>query len=106
MVGTHAGDMIGEIALAVEMGADAVIFAMCDWLDFMRLASSVWDSACCTRDCFAACASDRRISIKALSSTLSCKKSAASPICQSVPCKASQVASALEMRFLLRMQRT
>ena len=24
MVGTHAGDMIGEIALAVEMGADAV----------------------------------------------------------------------------------
>jgi hypothetical protein len=24
MVGTHAGDMIGEIALAIEMGADAV----------------------------------------------------------------------------------
>ena len=23
-VGTHAGDMIGEIALAIEMGADAV----------------------------------------------------------------------------------
>ena len=24
MVGTHAGDMIGEVALAIEMGADAV----------------------------------------------------------------------------------
>ncbi|TXI70238.1 MAG: dihydrolipoyl dehydrogenase, partial [Limnohabitans sp.] len=24
IVGTHAGDMIGEIALAIEMGADAV----------------------------------------------------------------------------------
>ena len=24
MVGTHAGDMIGEIALAIEMGTDAV----------------------------------------------------------------------------------
>jgi len=24
MVGTHAGNMIGEIALAIEMGADAV----------------------------------------------------------------------------------
>jgi len=24
MVGTHAGDMIGEIALAIEMGADVV----------------------------------------------------------------------------------
>jgi dihydrolipoamide dehydrogenase len=24
LVGTHAGDMIGEIALAIEMGADAV----------------------------------------------------------------------------------
>lgn len=24
MVGTHAGDMIGEIARAIEMGADAV----------------------------------------------------------------------------------
>jgi len=24
MVGTHAGEMIGEIALAIEMGADAV----------------------------------------------------------------------------------
>jgi len=24
MVGRHAGDMIGEIALAIEMGADAV----------------------------------------------------------------------------------
>jgi dihydrolipoamide dehydrogenase len=24
MVGTHAGDMIGEICLAIEMGADAV----------------------------------------------------------------------------------
>ena len=24
MVGTHAGDMIGDIALAIEMGADAV----------------------------------------------------------------------------------
>ena len=24
MVGTHAGDMIGEIALAIEMDADAV----------------------------------------------------------------------------------
>jgi dihydrolipoamide dehydrogenase len=24
MVGTHAGDMIGEIVLAIEMGADAV----------------------------------------------------------------------------------
>jgi len=24
MVGTHVGDMIGEIALAMEMGADAV----------------------------------------------------------------------------------
>ncbi len=24
MVGTHAGDMIGEIALAIEMGADAI----------------------------------------------------------------------------------
>jgi dihydrolipoamide dehydrogenase len=24
MVGTHAGDMIDEIALAIEMGADAV----------------------------------------------------------------------------------
>ena len=24
MVGTHAGDMIGEIALAIEMGADEV----------------------------------------------------------------------------------
>jgi dihydrolipoamide dehydrogenase len=24
MVGTHASDMIGEIALAIEMGADAV----------------------------------------------------------------------------------
>ena len=24
MVGKHAGDMIGEIALAIEMGADAV----------------------------------------------------------------------------------
>lgn len=24
VVGTHAGDMIGEIALAIEMGADAV----------------------------------------------------------------------------------
>ena len=24
MVGTHVGDMIGEIALAIEMGADAV----------------------------------------------------------------------------------
>jgi dihydrolipoamide dehydrogenase len=24
MVGTHAGDMIGEIALAIEMGADSV----------------------------------------------------------------------------------
>jgi dihydrolipoamide dehydrogenase len=24
MDGTHAGDMIGEIALAIEMGADAV----------------------------------------------------------------------------------
>ena len=24
MVGTHAGDLIGEIALAIEMGADAV----------------------------------------------------------------------------------
>jgi dihydrolipoamide dehydrogenase len=24
MVGTHAGDMIGEIALAIEMGPDAV----------------------------------------------------------------------------------
>jgi dihydrolipoamide dehydrogenase len=24
MVGTHAGDMIGEIALAIEMGADYV----------------------------------------------------------------------------------
>ena len=24
MVGTHAGDMIGEIALAIEMGADTV----------------------------------------------------------------------------------
>ena len=24
MVGTHAGDMTGEIALAIEMGADAV----------------------------------------------------------------------------------
>ena len=27
MVGTHAGDMIGEIALAIEMGADAVDIA-------------------------------------------------------------------------------
>ena len=26
MVGTHAGDMIGEIALAIEMGADAIDF--------------------------------------------------------------------------------
>jgi dihydrolipoamide dehydrogenase len=24
MVGTHAGDMIGDVALAIEMGADAV----------------------------------------------------------------------------------
>ncbi len=24
MVGTHAGDMIGEVALAIEMGADAI----------------------------------------------------------------------------------
>ena len=24
MVGTHAGDMIGEIALAIEMGKDAI----------------------------------------------------------------------------------
>ena len=24
MVGTHAGDTIGEVALAIEMGADAV----------------------------------------------------------------------------------
>jgi len=24
VVGTHAGDMIGEVALAIEMGADAV----------------------------------------------------------------------------------
>jgi dihydrolipoamide dehydrogenase len=24
MVATHAGDMIGEIALAIEMGADAI----------------------------------------------------------------------------------
>lgn len=24
MIGTHAGDMIGEIALAIEMGADTV----------------------------------------------------------------------------------
>ena len=24
MVGIHAGDMIGEVALAIEMGADAV----------------------------------------------------------------------------------
>ena len=24
MVGTHAGDMIGRVALAIEMGADAV----------------------------------------------------------------------------------
>ena len=24
IIGTHAGDMIGEIALAIEMGADAV----------------------------------------------------------------------------------
>jgi dihydrolipoamide dehydrogenase len=24
MVSTHAGDMIGEIALAIEMGADAI----------------------------------------------------------------------------------
>lgn len=24
MVGTHAGDIVGEIALAIEMGADAV----------------------------------------------------------------------------------
>jgi dihydrolipoamide dehydrogenase len=27
MVGTHAGDMIGEIALAIEMGADAVVIS-------------------------------------------------------------------------------
>ena len=24
MVGTHSGDMIGEVALAIEMGADAI----------------------------------------------------------------------------------
>ncbi|OIQ77328.1 dihydrolipoyl dehydrogenase [mine drainage metagenome] len=24
MVGTHAGDVIGEVALAIEMGADAI----------------------------------------------------------------------------------
>ena len=28
MVGAHAGDMIGEIALAIEMGADAVDIGM------------------------------------------------------------------------------
>ena len=25
MVGTHAGDMAGEVALAIEMGADAMV---------------------------------------------------------------------------------
>jgi len=27
IVGTHAGDMIGEVALAIEMGADLVLGA-------------------------------------------------------------------------------
>ena len=36
MVGTHAGDMISEIALAIEMGADAVD------IDMSSCANTVW----------------------------------------------------------------
>ncbi len=51
IVGTHAGDMIGEIALAIEMGADAVdigktIHPHPTLVDSIGLAAEAFEGAC------------------------------------------------------------
>ncbi|MGE0804864.1 MAG: dihydrolipoyl dehydrogenase, partial [Burkholderiaceae bacterium] len=51
IVGTHAGDMIGEIALAIEMGADAVdigktIHAHPTLNESIGMAAEVYEGVC------------------------------------------------------------
>jgi dihydrolipoamide dehydrogenase len=51
IVGTHAGDMIGEVALAIEMGADAVdigktIHPHPTWGESIGLAAEVAHGSC------------------------------------------------------------
>ena len=59
MVGTHAGDMIGEIVLAIEMGADAIdigktIYAhptLGESLACLKLQSMPTARMCCSIAC-------------------------------------------------------
>lgn len=46
MVGTHAGDMIGEIALAIEIGADAVDLSKTIPLDSTTRSRSNQTASC------------------------------------------------------------